>query len=189
MCTFWKAAAEHLILFFVGAALARCVRVAVINRCPLAAVDRPLDPLAICKLGAVVDGDRLKDHREKLSVFSLEVVEGPDDALGGAVWDADHDLLACPPLSQHKEPGLCRLPPDHRVHFPVSECLSGINLRGAALDTLSLWCPGCFLDFVVFLFSPALDWEVFICEGEEKPHVDILVKRPLGDRDGEFQLR
>ena len=56
---FWVAAAEHTVLFFIGAPLAGAIRVTVVDRRPLfpGVETGPLEALAIRKLGAVVYGD------------------------------------------------------------------------------------------------------------------------------------
>ena len=80
VCPFRVASAGHAILFLVGAPLAGAVRMAIIKRRPLfsASETGPLQALDVCKLGAIVNGDRTEYDRERGPEFPLQGIQGGD---------------------------------------------------------------------------------------------------------------
>lgn len=125
------------VLVLIGSALARPVRVAVVDLGARASAgDAALDPGGVGKLAAIVAGDRLEDQREHFGAdFLLEGVEGSDDAGARLIRRGDDDLAAGLALGHHDVGVADALAALDAVHLPVTEGAAVVDVLRAILDT------------------------------------------------------
>ena len=128
--------AYEAVLVLVGSALARSVRMAVVDLgAGTLAGDAALDPSGVRELAAIVAGDRPEDQRERFDAdLLLEPVESGDDAGARLIRRGDDDLAASLALG-HGDVGVAdALAAFDAVHLPVPENLAAVDVLWAILD-------------------------------------------------------
>lgn len=127
------------------------------------------------KLAAVVYGDRLEHARKKLAPFLFQIVEGLHHAGRALVRELGRDLVTGEPLGQDEDRSLARSGTHYSVHFPVPEGGTLADYLRALFYTFAFRRALLSLYLVVAALLVTLDREVFVCESEEDPLLDITV--------------
>ena len=130
---------------------------------------------AVRKLAAVVYGDRLAHAREKLTPFFFQIGEGLHHAGRAFVREFGRDLIPGESLGQDEDRSLSRSGTHYGVHFPVPEGGALADYIRALFYAFALRCAFLSLYLVVAALLVSLNREVFVCESEEDPLLDITV--------------